>query len=574
MSFLAPIILFVYNRPTLTQQTVQALQDNILASQSHLIIYSDGPHVKNDPDVAAVRSYIRTITGFKSIDIKERDKNYGLAKNIIEGVTATVNNHQKAIILEDDLITSKFFLQYMNDALAVYENDENVWSIGACNFFIDKASLTDSFFSPIPDTWGWATWKSRWDNFEENSEYLYKELERKNLKHSFNINGKYPFTHMLKQQSEGKISSWAIRWQASAYLHNAYTLYPKYSLTRIIESSQGTHQSNFTLDKYLRFPDKRLSISKSEVKILKSVEKAIENNFTRVFPNKKKKTQFNMIKKVIYNLTPPVFGKIVRKFVKQKKNIQIKKAQIEWTGNYKNWQEAISESKGYDDAIILETVRNAILKVKNGEAPYERDSVLFDKIQHNWPLLSCLQQIAINKGNELNLIDFGGSLGSTYFQNRQFLNSLNNVSWTVVEQPNFVECGQKEISDKQLKFHFTIDDVMKKSEIDVLLASGVIQCLDKPYEWLNQFLEYNFEYLIIDRTAFIEGEKDRLTVQSVPPQIYDASYPSWFLNEKKFLSYILNKYILLADFESFADEVSFMEDGARCYRKGFFFKRK
>src|SRR3954462_15124415 len=124
---------------------------------------------------------------------------------------------------------------------------------------------------------------------------------------------------------------------------------------------------------------------------------------------------------------------------KEKKNQELPYG---WSGHYKNWQEALSLTKGYDASAILEKVKSAVLKVKNGEAVYERDSVLFDKIEYSWPLLSALLWIALKKINELSVVDFGGSLGSSYFQNKMYLRTLKKLRWNVVEQKNFVEAGQ------------------------------------------------------------------------------------------------------------------------------------
>lgn len=246
---------------------------------------------------------------------------------------------------------------------------------------------------------------------------------------------------------------------------------------------------------------------------------------------------------------------------------------IVWRGNYSDWEDALKYSCGYDDKIILDRVKSALLKVKNGEAIYERDSVLFDKIEYSWPLLACLQNIAIAGNNQLHLVDFGGSLGSTYFQNVHFLDKVSSLKWFIVEQSHFVDVGKNEFENSQLKFAYTIDEVLREAEINCLLLSGVLQCLGNPYEWISKFLEKNFSYIIIDRTAFIK-DNQRLTVETVPESIYPASYPSWFFNEEQFLDTFSHKYDLIADFRSYADSDILSEDQKLMYWKGFFFKLK
>ena len=156
---LAPIVLFVYNRPEHTRKTVKALQDNDLTDESILYIFSDA--AKNDDEVEnveKVREYIRTISGFKQIIIIEREKNYGLANSIISGVTEIVNKYGKIIVLEDDLVTSKYFLSFMNDALEIYKDENKVICIHGYIYPI-KSELPETFFIKGADCWGWATWK-------------------------------------------------------------------------------------------------------------------------------------------------------------------------------------------------------------------------------------------------------------------------------------------------------------------------------------------------------------------------------------------------------------------------------
>jgi hypothetical protein len=236
---LAPIVLFTYNRPWHLMQTVSALLKNSLASESEIFIFSDGPKNENDvPKVAEVRKYIKTIKGFKKIEIIERDKNWGLANNIIDGITKVVNQYGKVIVLEDDLVTSPYFLKFMNDGLNIYEEEEKVISVHGYVYPIK--GLPEIFFLRGADCWGWATWKRGWDLFEKDGKKLLDELEKRKLTKLFDFNGAYPYTKMLKDQVEGKVDSWAIRWYASAFIHEKLTLYPGISLVKHI-GDLGTH---------------------------------------------------------------------------------------------------------------------------------------------------------------------------------------------------------------------------------------------------------------------------------------------------------------------------------------------
>ncbi|MBU0647427.1 MAG: glycosyltransferase family 2 protein [Patescibacteria group bacterium] len=240
---LAPIALFVYNRSWHTKQTIEALKNNKLATDSDLIIFSDGPKNNdlNQQQVNKVRKYLKTISGFKNIKIVERLENYGLAKSIIIGVTEVINNYGRVIVIEDDLITSRYFLNYMNETLNLYKNDNEVISIHGFIYPI-KEKLPETFFLRGADCWGWATWKRGWNLFETNGQKLLDELETKRLTQEFDFNNSYPFTQMLRDQIKKRNNSWAIRWYASAFLKNKLTLYPGQSLIKNIGfDNSGTH---------------------------------------------------------------------------------------------------------------------------------------------------------------------------------------------------------------------------------------------------------------------------------------------------------------------------------------------
>jgi len=243
---LAPIVLFTYNRPWHTMQTVEALKKNELAQESELFIFSDGWKNEDDkPKVLEVRDYLKTIDGFKNVTIIEKDKNWGLAANIIDGVTKIVNEYGKIIVLEDDLVTSPYFLRFMNEALEMYKYEEKVASIHG--YIYPIKDLPDTFFIKGADCWGWATWKEKWVIFEPDGKKLLEEVKRKNLAKEADFNGTYGFTKMLKDQIKGKNNSWAIRWYFSAFLRDMLTLYPGKSYVKNIGFGfDATHTKNKT----------------------------------------------------------------------------------------------------------------------------------------------------------------------------------------------------------------------------------------------------------------------------------------------------------------------------------------
>ena len=220
----APILLFVYNRPEHTRRCIESLLKNSLASESHLFIYADGSKDSTQQEaVNEVRNYIRTIKGFKQITLMERSENWGLARNIIDGVTTQVNRYGKVIVLEDDLVVAPYFLQFMNEALEVYKDEPKVGHIQACDFTQDT-TLPDTFLIKWTGSWGWATWDRAWKHFNPNGNELLQGLEERKLTRIFDFNGKYGFTRMLRRQIEGKNNSWAIRWNASLFLKDILSL--------------------------------------------------------------------------------------------------------------------------------------------------------------------------------------------------------------------------------------------------------------------------------------------------------------------------------------------------------------
>ncbi len=261
----------------------------------------------------------------------------------------------------------------------------------------------------------------------------------------------------------------------------------------------------------------------------------------------------------VKGIAPPVLLDIYRGLSDNK---------VIYSGNYKTWDDARRASGGYDSDGILDKVKDALLKVKNGQAVYERDSVLFNKIQYSWPLLAGLLWITSQEDNCLNLVDFGGSLGSSYYQNKKFLAYLRVVKWNIIEQKKFVECGKRYFENEHLKFYYRLEDCLKEQKSNTILLSSVIQYLEKPYDLLKEVIEKRLKYMLFDRTPFfLEGE-DRITVQKVPAEIYRASYPAWFFNQEKFLDFISPEYELIADFES-ADRANIPS-----MFKGFIFKLK
>ena len=254
------------------------------------------------------------------------------------------------------------------------------------------------------------------------------------------------------------------------------------------------------------------------------------------------------MRKWLKYLLPPIVISIIRN-VCRRRYLGIK-------GNYQSYKAAneFLRAKGlgnYSSDVILKQVYSAIEQVRLGKAKFERDGVLFDKKEYNYPLLAniCYTLSTFEKDKCVNILDFGGSLGSSFFQIRDRLAGYQ-YKWHIVEQMNFVEFGREHIPE--IVFHNSIEDYRHDNSCDICILSGVVQYFDEPYDWLKRILASKFKYIIVDRTLFSQGEVERCAIQYVPPEIYDAQYPIWLLSRQKVIDFIISfGYELDAEWKSF-----------------------
>ena len=244
MQNLAPIALFVYNRPEHTRRTLSYLQKNLLADESRLFIFSDAAKTDDDKaKVEEVRQVIKEVSGFKSVKVILRKENLGLANSIISGVTQLVNEYGRVIVFEDDLLSSVYTLQYFNEALTRYANEEKVMHIGAYMYNLANKSLHQTFFFRAATSWGWATWARAWKDFEPDVDVLLKQFDKRKID-QFSIEGTMNFWKQIEGFKAGKNDSWAIRWYASIFLKGGLTLNPSTSLIHNIgNDGTGTHSN-------------------------------------------------------------------------------------------------------------------------------------------------------------------------------------------------------------------------------------------------------------------------------------------------------------------------------------------
>ncbi len=242
MQNFAPIALFVYNRPEHTRRTIKFLQQNLLADESRLFIFSDAAKDSSQQVfVNEVRDIIKQVDGFKSVELIERETNLGLAESIIDGVSMLVSEYGKVIVFEDDLISSAYTLQYFNDALIRYQNEEKVMHIGAYMYPLKADNFPETFLYRAATSWGWATWDRAWKDFEPDINKIIDRFDRKK-RLEFSIDGTMNFWKQIIEFKSGRNNSWAIRWYASIFLKGGLTLNPSKSLINNIgHDGSGIH---------------------------------------------------------------------------------------------------------------------------------------------------------------------------------------------------------------------------------------------------------------------------------------------------------------------------------------------
>lgn len=269
----------------------------------------------------------------------------------------------------------------------------------------------------------------------------------------------------------------------------------------------------------------------------------------------------NKLKYIIKKLLPPIFFEIFNS-----KNNSM------WFGHFNNWEEVCIQCSGYDSEIILAKCYEQIQKVKNGTAVYERDSVIFNKIQYSYGLLIGLFKTAAKYNNRISILDFGGSLGSSYFQNRGILKSIK-LKWGIVEQQNFVNCGKNKLQTKELMFFDNMEDCIFSIKPNVILLSSVLQYLSNPIDFIRKINDLKIETIIVDRTSFVFEHESFLTIQKVESKIYNATYPCWFFNYHQFISEFSN-YDLIIEFDSYCDPKKVINGSIEAEWKGFILNLK
>ncbi len=285
----APIVIMAYKRVDYLRQTLEAIEKNSLANQSDLIVYSDGPkYPENSTDVANIkllRELVLSKQWCKNVKLVISDTNKGLNNAFFDGITEVMNTYGKAIVLEEDILVSPNFLEFMNDALNMYENEKNVFHISGCLFKIKTTDLPPSFFLSVANTWGWATWKDRWDKLIRDPAEIMDEIIKKNAYNRLTLDNAEPdYWHQLKANVDGKMDTWDIKWFASIVVNNGLILYSNSNMVENIGfDGSGTHFKNGSMGLDTKINLRKIKLVKQNVEENKTAKKEL----IRFFKNNK-----------------------------------------------------------------------------------------------------------------------------------------------------------------------------------------------------------------------------------------------------------------------------------------------
>ena len=533
-----PVVLFTYARPAHLARVLACLREN----QVPLIyVFADG--AKGPADAAAV-AQTRALLGqidWCEIRLVERTENFGLGRNVLAGVDEVSACHEAFIVWEDDLICVPGTYAWMCAALTNYADEVRVMSVSAWTHPRVTPSDVgeDPYFDARADCWVWGAWARSWQGMTNES-----ALEKMRLVAKRGMSPSAYGADLPGQAGyEQKRNVWAVRWLYHHFLRGGLCLRPPWSMVEHI--GFDVMATNAAGSEEWANPPLRV----------------VPSQPTR-WPQPEENPSCQELWREAY---PPVnfFVRVRRKLVRVVR-IALKSVVPEWLqtrrrcffgwkwfrGDYRDWAAARIASVGYDDKAIAQKVLAATLEVLAGRAAFERDSVIFQSLETDGPLLELLQRIARDGSGRLRVLDFGGSLGSNYWRHRVFLPQGEALRWDVVEQSTFVEAGRSHLVGTPLKFYHDVIAAQAQGSHDVLLCSCVLQYLEAPFDILEEWSKLEIPYLLLNNLPLHSKGPDRLRVQHVPPSIYSASYPVWFFNREAFLKRVAVHYEIVKEFDA------------------------
>ena len=532
------IVCFAYNRPYHTKSCLDSLLQNPLSKEFPLIVFLDGLRSEKDEKYnQLIARNVLSIEGFKDVRLIRRESNFGMFNSITSGITELFKEYKSLIIIEDDLVFGKYFLNFMYDGLKTYESNKKVASIHGYLPPI-KESLPKSFFLRGADCWGWATWKDRWEIFRKDSDSMIDEINKERLKFTFNLNGSFNYMRMLEDKSKNRNNSWAICWHASCFLARKLTLYPGISLVKNIGLDNSGENCGVS-------PMMLTEVTNKRIKVKKIPTEVDQKNY-RIYCKYFKK-ELSIFKRVSRKIRSNILERLAQNIVKYK--FSINRRGLSLIGSYKSFEDALKDSNGYSSKVINKKVKSAIIEVIEGRSEYERDGTIFLKKPKNLEIRKLLKKYL---KNDSTVCDFGGGLGGTYINNRDLFCEFNK--YLVVEQKKFVRIGNELVKKYSLPitFYKSIEKVVENP--DIFIISSVLTYISNTSSVLKHVCSFKPEYIIIDRTAFTSKKNPYWHLQNEPFYYEKAvNYPIRLINEndlKKNLSGYIKVYEWINDFDA------------------------
>lgn len=534
-STLIPVVLFAYARPTHLARVLACLRENRVPL---ICAFADGAKGATDaPAVAETRGLLRGID-WCEVQLIERPGNLGLGRNVLAGVEAVAAGHEAFIVWEDDLICVPGTYEWMCAALRQYADDPRVMSVSAWTHpRVTPADVGDQpYFDARADCWVWGTWARSWAGMTRETalEKMRLVARRRLLPDAYGAD--------LPEQAgyEQRRNVWAVRWLYHHFLHDGLCLRPPWSMVEHIGFDAGATNAAGSVE-WLNPPLR--PVPPKPARWPEPAENpACQDLWLRANPRMSRAERGRRkILRLARTLAKAAIPGSARDWLRRHFAPRL------FRGDYRTWTEACARSGGYDDSHILERAVMATRAVCHGYAAWERDTVLFHEEFCHRPLLESLRTAAAAAGGKLSVLDFGGALGSTWWQHRRWLADLVEVRWSVVEQRGFVEAGRREFTVGPLRFYETVEACFAAEHPTVVLLSSVLPYVERPHALLAELAARECDWLIIDRTGLTKDGRDRLTVQHVPASIYRASYPCWFFDRTRLLAALRPHWEVVAE---------------------------
>ena len=508
------IAVFGYSRPHHLMRTLRALQLQRTHIPLPLYLFLDGS--RGSQDLSAVQA-CRNVAAYaeKSFDcrVKISERNLGLYHSLTEGVNQILKDYEQVIVLEDDILTSPYFLRFMLDGLSCYADNKRVASIHGYTPPI-AVGLPDTFFLRGADCWGWATWRDRWRLFRSDAEAMVSEIREQGLAHAFDLNGRVQNLKLLEARARGKSGSWAICWHASCYLSGCYTLHPGRSLVRNIGlDATGEH--------CVASPEMETTLSQASVPVVAQPVEELQH-VSRLYGTQQARR--------------PIYQRIWRRFQPVYKHFRgtlLRRFRLFWPsrlpmiGRFSSFNEALSHSTGYGSTAVCAKVDEAIRAVLEGRSAYERDGTAMDLR----PNAVVLFDLLIEHMRPSDIVaDIGGGLGGLFVNAPELFST--GSSYLVVEQPSMVTFGRRLAEEFKLPIDFLEGDAVEAA--DILIFSSVLQYLPDPWQVLADLIHrLEPRIVIIDRTPV--GRCRSFWSVQLNPAYYSepVTYPIQVLERKR-----------------------------------------